>query len=46
VLGDALAAVAACARAAVRWHGYAEQDRDALIGRLGLAAAPAPVPGS
>jgi hypothetical protein len=46
VLGDALALVAACAHAAVRWHGYAEQDLDALIGRFGLAAALAPAPGS
>ena len=46
VLGDALAAVAACADAAIRWHGYSEADRDALIGRFGLAAALAPAPGS
>jgi transposase-like protein len=31
VLGGALAAVAACAHAAVRWHGHAKQDREALI---------------
>jgi hypothetical protein len=46
VLGDALAAVAACAMAAVAWHGYAERDMDALAGRFGLAAALAPAPGS
>jgi hypothetical protein len=44
VLGDALAAVAACAHAAIRWHGYADEDMDALIGRFGLAAALAPAP--
>ena len=46
VLGDALAAVAACAYAAIRWHGYADQDLGALTGRFGLAAALAPAPGS
>lgn len=46
VLGDALALVVACAHAAVRWHGYAERDLDALLGRFGLAAALAPAPGS
>jgi hypothetical protein len=46
VLGDALAAVAACARAAIAWHGRAERDMDALTGRFGLAAALAPAPGS
>jgi len=46
LLGDALAAVAACAHAAIRWHGYAEKDLDALTGRFGLAAALAPAPGS
>jgi hypothetical protein len=47
-LGDALALVVACALAAVRWHGRAEADLAALIGRFGLAAtlAPAPAPGS
>lgn len=45
-LGDALAAVAACAMAAIAWHGYAERDMDALAGRFGLAAALAPAPGS
>jgi len=45
-LGDALALVAACALAAVRWHGRAEADLEALIGRFGLAAALAPAPGS
>ena len=46
VLGDALALVIACALAAIRWHGRAEADLDALIGRFGLAAAIAPAPGS
>jgi len=46
VLGDALAAVAACAYAAIRWHGRPEAGLDALIGRFGLAAALAPAPGS
>ena len=46
VLGDALALVIACALAAIRWHGRAESDMDALIGRFGLAAALAPAPGS
>ncbi len=46
VLGDALAAVAACAHAAIRWHGRADCDLDALIGRFGLATALAPAPGS
>jgi hypothetical protein len=41
-LGDALALVIACALAAIRWHGRAEADLDALIGRFGLAAALAP----
>lgn len=45
-LGDALALVIACAVAAIRWHGRAEADLDALIGRFGLAAALAPAPGS
>jgi transposase-like protein len=39
-LGDALALVAACAVAAVRWHGWAEADLEALAGRFGLVAAP------
>ena len=46
VLGDALALVIACALAAIRWHGRAEADVGALIGRYGLAAARAPAPGS
>jgi hypothetical protein len=46
LLGDALAAVAACARAAVDWHGCAGRDFAALAGRFGLAAALAPAPGS
>jgi hypothetical protein len=45
VLGDALALVIACAVAAIRWHGRAGADLDALIGRFGLAAALAPAPG-
>jgi hypothetical protein len=45
-LGDALAAVAACARAAIDWHGCAERNFGALAGRFGLAAALAPKPGS
>jgi hypothetical protein len=36
-LGDALAAI--------RWHDRVEADLDALISRLGLAAALAPAPG-
>jgi len=46
LLGDFLAAVAACAHAAIRWHGYADEDLDALIGRFGLVATLAPAPGS
>ena len=46
VLGDALALAAACAFAAVRWHGRAEADLETLTGRFGLAAALAPAPGS
>ena len=38
-LGDALAAVIACARAAIACHGYAEEDLDALLGLFGIAAA-------
>jgi hypothetical protein len=45
-LGDALALVIACALAAITWHGRAEADLDALVGRFGLAAALAPAPGS
>jgi hypothetical protein len=45
-LGDALSAVIACALAAIAWHGYADADLDALLGRFGLAAALAPAPGS
>ena len=45
-LGDALAAVIACAHAAIAFHGHAEEDLDALLGRFGLAAALAPAPGS
>jgi hypothetical protein len=46
VLGDALALVAACAHAAIRWHGRRAGDFEALLGRFGLAAALAPAPGS
>jgi transposase-like protein len=45
-LGDALALVAACSVAAVRWHGQAEADLEALAGRFGLAAALTPAPGN
>ena len=45
-LGDALAAVAACAYVAIRWHGRPVAAWDALTGRFGLAAALAPAPGS
>jgi Domain of unknown function (DUF6431) len=45
-LGDALALVAACAHAAIHWHRRCAADFDALLGRLGLAAALAPAPGS
>jgi hypothetical protein len=45
-LGDALALVAACSVAAVRWHGRAEADLEALAGRFGLATALTPAPGS
>jgi hypothetical protein len=45
-LGDVLALVIACAVAAIKWHGRAEADLDALIGRFGLAAAIAPASGS
>jgi hypothetical protein len=43
-LGDALALVIACAIAAIRWHGRAKADLDALIGQFGLAAALSPPP--
>jgi hypothetical protein len=46
VLGDTLALVAACAHAAIRWHGRRAGDFGALLGRFGLAAALAPAPGS
>ena len=45
-LGDALAAVIACAQAAIAFHGHAGEDLDALLGRFGLCAALAPAPGS
>jgi hypothetical protein len=45
-LGDALAAVIACAHAAIAFCGHAGEDLDALLGRFGLAAALAPAPGS
>jgi hypothetical protein len=38
-LGDALALVIACAHA-ITWHGYADSELDALLGRFGLAPAP------
>jgi hypothetical protein len=37
LLGDALAASAACVHAAIRWHGHAEEDLNALTGRFSLA---------
>jgi hypothetical protein len=46
VLGPALAALAACALAAIAWHDYPERDFSALTGRFGLAAALAPAPGA
>jgi hypothetical protein len=46
VLGDALALAAACACAAIRWHGRRAGDFEALLGLSGLAAALAPAPGS
>jgi hypothetical protein len=36
----------ACAVAAIRWHGRAEADLEALTGRFGLATFLAPAPGS
>jgi hypothetical protein len=45
VLGDALALVAACAHAAIAWHGRRAGDLEALLGLFGLAAALAPAPG-
>ena len=45
-LGDALAAVIACAQAAIACHGHAGEDLDALLGRFGLCAGLAPAPGS
>lgn len=44
-LGDALAAVAACAHAAVTRHGYARADLWPLLGQFGLARFLAPAPG-
>ena len=41
-LGNALAAVGACAHAAIVWHGCAAADMDALLGRFGIAAALTP----
>ena len=43
-LGDALAAVIACARAAIACHGYAEEDLDALLRLFGIASALTPAP--
>ena len=31
--------------AAITWHGYADADMDALLGRFGIAAAITPAPG-
>jgi hypothetical protein len=45
-LGDALALVAACAVAAVRWHGRTEADLEALAGRFGLTTALTTAPSS
>lgn len=45
-LGDAMAAVIACARAAIALRGHSEDDLAALLGRFGLCAALAPAPGS
>lgn len=45
-LGDALAMTAACAHAAITWHGRQAADFEALLGLSGLAAALAPAPGS
>jgi transposase-like protein len=45
-LGDALALVAACAAAAVRWHRREEANLEALAGRFGLAIALTPALGS
>jgi hypothetical protein len=45
-LGDALALLAACAHAAIAWHGRRAADFEALLGLSGLAAALAPAPGS
>jgi hypothetical protein len=45
-LGDALALIAACAVAAVRWHGREEAGLEALAGQFGLAAALTPAPGN
>jgi hypothetical protein len=44
-LGDALAAVAACAHAAVTRHGHDRGDLPALLGFFGLARFLAPAPG-
>lgn len=39
-LGDALSAVAACAHAAVAFHGRTAADWEPLLGLLGLARTP------
>jgi transposase-like protein len=46
VLGDGLALAAACAWAAIRWHGRPADSFEALLGLSGVAAALAPAPGS
>lgn len=44
-LGDALAAVAACAHAAITGHGFTRADLWPLIGQFGLARCLEPAPG-
>jgi len=45
LLGDALAAVAACAHAAITRHGFTRADLWPLLGQFGLARCLAPAPG-
>jgi hypothetical protein len=45
-LADALAAVIACARAAIALHGFGEDDLDALLGRFGISAGLSAAPGT
>ena len=45
-LGDALSAVAACAHAAVAFHGRTAADWEPLLGLFGLARFLAPALGS